>query len=154
MRNDGALTTPAASHWSGVYFSGISSDVNTVIDHVRFRYGGYWGYGALRFVSAGPTITNTHISIFSNIGTAIEGSSTPTFTNCQIDSVNVPVWMSLVSEPVFNNLNFYGNGYTALGIVNESIAQDVLWKIRSVSAATTCRICCRASSRSASAPRS
>jgi len=134
VRKDGALTVPAASNWSGIYFSGISNDVETVIDHVRFRYGGYWGYGAMRFLNAGPTITNTHVSIFSNIGCAIEGNSTPTFTDCQIDScANVPVWMSLVSEPVFNNLDFYGNGYTALGVVNESIAQDVLWKIRPVS---------------------
>jgi hypothetical protein len=133
IRSDGALTTPAINHWYGINFTGISNDAATVIDHVRFRYGGYWGEGALKFTNAGPTITNTLISIFGSYGTSILGNSTPTFTNCQIDScTNVPVFMSLVSEPVFNNVQFLGNTYTALGVVNESIAQDVLWKIRAV----------------------
>jgi len=46
---------------------------------------------------------------------------------------NVPVNMSVVSEPVFNNLTFLGNTYTALGVISEAVAQDVLWKIRAVS---------------------
>src|SRR5262249_8821586 len=66
-RSDGALTTPAVGHWSGIQFSAISNDVATVIDNVRFRYGGYWGDGAMRFVSAGPTITNTTVASFSGI---------------------------------------------------------------------------------------
>jgi hypothetical protein len=134
IRGDGALTQPAGANWSGIQINNISNDALTLFDHCRFRYGGYWGDGALRFISAGPTVSNTFITSFTGIGTAIEGNSTPTFTNTQIDScTNVPVWMSLVSEPTFNNVQFLGNTYTALGVVNESIAQDVLWKIRAVS---------------------
>ncbi len=134
IRNDGALTLPAAGQWSGIEFRNISNDAATVVDHCRFRYGGYWAAGALRFISAGPTVTNSVFSLFSGVGTSIEGNSTPTFTNVNIDScTNVPVNMSLVSEPVFNNVNFLGNTFTALGLIGESIAQDVLWRIRPVS---------------------
>lgn len=133
VRGDGALTSPAPSNWYGIEFRGISNDAATVIDHCRFRYGGYWGTGAFRFLSAGPTITNTHVTLFGGTGSSIEGASTPIFTNVQFDScTNTPVQMSLVSEPVFNNVQFLGNTYTALGVIGESIAQDVLWRIRPV----------------------
>lgn len=134
VRNDGALTNPAPGNWSGIEFRNISNDAATVIDHCRFRYAGHWASGAFRFISAGPTITNTHVTLTSGVGTSIEGASTPTFTNCQFDSgTGVPVNMSLVSEPVFNNVQFLGNSYTALGVIPESIAQDVLWRIRALS---------------------
>jgi hypothetical protein len=134
IRSDGALTAPAAGQWFGITFSAISNDLVTVINNCKFRYAGYNGTGALRFVNAGPTVTNTTISFTSGIGVSIEGNSTPTFSSCTIDnSTNVPVNMSLVSEPVFTNLTFTNNAYTALGVIGESIAQDVLWKIRPVS---------------------
>ena len=133
VRGDGALTSPAPGHWYGIEFRGISNDLVTVVDHCRFRYGGATGTGAFRFISAGPTITNTHVTRFSGTGASIEGASTPTFTNVQFDScTNTPLQMSLVSEPVFNNVQFLGNAYTALGVIGESIAQDVLWRIRAV----------------------
>jgi len=134
VRSDGVLTQPAASQWNGIQFSAISNDVATVVNNCRIRYAGYWGAGALRFISAGPTITNTQITQTGNQGVSIEGNSTPTFTNCQVDSSTfTPVQMSLVSEPVFSNVSFVGNAYTALQIIGESIAQDVLWKVRPVS---------------------
>lgn len=154
IKSDGALTQPAAGQWGGIAFSAVSNDTATRINNCRFRYAGWGNNGALSFTNAGPTVSNTLISIVSGIGTQIAGNSTPTFNNCQIDScTNVPVWMSLVSEPVFNNLNFYGNYYTALGLVNEAIAQDVLWKIRPVSGGTTCPSCCRERSPPGSGPR-
>src|SRR4029077_4381989 len=124
----------APGQWYGIAFSAISNDAATVIDNCRIRYAGYNSTGALDFVNAGPTITNTNITSTSYTGVEIEGNSTPTFTNVNIESsTNVPVLMSLVSDPVFNNVQFIGNAYTALGIISETIAQDVLWKIRAVS---------------------
>lgn len=133
VRSDGAATTPAPGQWHGVNFSGISNDTSTVIDHCRFRYGGYGGTGALSFTNAGQTVTNTIVTQCSGAGIQIAGNSTPKFIQCQVDSsTNVPVLMSLVSEPEFTNVQFLGNAYTALGVISESIAQDVLWKIRPV----------------------
>ncbi len=134
IRSDGALTSPAPGQWGGITFDPISNDLVTVINNCKFRYAGYYSTGALRFVNAGPTVTNTAISFTYGIGTSIEGNSTPTFSNCTIDnSTNTPVNMSLVSDPTFTNLTFTNNAYTALGIIGESIASDVLWKIRAVS---------------------
>lgn len=133
IKNDGALTTPAPGQWGQIEFRNISNDAATVIDNCRFRYAGYSSEGALDFISAGPTLTNTFITSSSSYGTLIEGSSTPTFVNCQIDSsTNVPVQMSLASEPVFTNMQWLGNTYTAIGVISESIAQDLLWRIRPV----------------------
>jgi parallel beta-helix repeat protein len=133
-RSDGALTSPAPGNWSGIQFNPVSNDAGTVINHCRFRYAGYSGFGTLRFTSAGPTVSNSVITLGSLYGMVVEGNSTPTFTNVDVDScTHVPVQMSLVSEPVFNNVMFLGNTYTALGVINESIAQDALWKIRPVS---------------------
>ncbi|MCC6649690.1 MAG: T9SS type A sorting domain-containing protein, partial [Candidatus Eisenbacteria bacterium] len=136
VMGDGAATVPAPANWQGFFLSAVSNDLLNRFDHCRFRYGGY-SEGVLDLVSAGPTLNNC---IFTRNLTApayIKGASTPTFNNCDFDSTTsvgggTPVFMSLVSEPVFNNCRFLGNWYTALGVINESIAQDVLWKIRSV----------------------
>ncbi len=133
-QGDGALTQPAAGNWSGITFSAISNDAATVVDECRIRYAGYAGSGGITFTNSGPTLSNTWVTATSGEGVDIEGASTPTFTNCFFDSsTTVPVQMSLVSNPTFNNVQFLGNTYTALGITAESIAQDVLWPIRSVS---------------------
>jgi len=134
IKGDGVLSLPGPGQWYGIHFSAISNDTATVLTNCRFRYAGFAGDGALKFTSSGPPITNCLITSTSGPGVQIEGNATPIFTNCQIDSsTNVPVMMSLVSDPVFANVQFLGNTYTALGIIGESIAQDILWKIRAVS---------------------
>ena len=132
-RSDGVLTAPAPGQWSNIAFTGISNDVATVMAYCRLRFGGFGG-SALRFTNSGQSMSNSIITSTSGAAVSIEGNSTPVFTNCQFDSsTNVPVQLSLVSEPAFNNVQFLGNTYTALGLIAESIAQDVLWKIRAVS---------------------
>ena len=133
VQGDGAATVPAAGNWDGILFNATSDDINTVVDHVRLRYGGYGGWGAFNFSNAGPTITNTYSSINASFGALIQGSSTPTFIDCKMDSSFLPVHMSLVSDPTFTNVEFLGNTNTALSIIPETIAQDVLWPIRAVS---------------------
>jgi hypothetical protein len=134
IRSDGALTTPAAGQWNSIQFNAISNDAVSVLDNVRIRYGGTNANGALRFISAGPPVTNSSVSITSGYGVHIEGDATPSFTNVNVDSsTNVPVLMSLVSRPTFTNVQFLGNTYTALGVITETLAQDVRWPIRAVS---------------------
>lgn len=132
LLGDGAASQPLVGQWVGITFNAISDDAVSVIDHVRLRHAGFSSNAGMTFVNAGPTITNTFFTRNSYAAVEIAGNSTPTFTNCFFDSSTVPVKMSLVSEPVFNNVQFLGNTYTALGVIGESIAQDVLWKIRPV----------------------
>jgi hypothetical protein len=133
IKGDGAATSPTSGQWIGLIFNPISNDVATVIDNCRFRYGGQGSVGVLRFISSGPTVTNS-VTTSNYMGAWIEGNATPVFTNVNFDSsANVPVNMSLVSNPTFNNVQFLGGSYTALGVLLESIAQDARWPIRAVS---------------------
>ena len=104
--NDGALTSPARGNWSYIEFASISDDVSTVLDHCRFRYGGgdfTSGSGVMRFVNAGPTVTNSRFTMTTRYAAVIAGNSTPTFTDCTFeDGTGAPVRMSLVSEPTFS----------------------------------------------------
>lgn len=134
--NDGSLTAPSPGDWYNFRFAAVSDDANTILDHCRFRYGGgdfFSGVGAMQFTNAGPSLSNCVFTLSQRYAVLIEGNSTPVFTNCALDSsVSAPVRMSLVSDPAFNNVQFLGNGYTALSVVPETIAQDLLWKIRAV----------------------
>ena len=128
---DGALTQPASGNWNSISFSGVSNSAATVINNCRFRYGGYWS-ATLRCNGANTNVTN---STFYTCGTGVsaEGNAAPTFTSVGMDTCTVPVRMSLVSNPTFSSVNFVGCTFTALAVVNETIAQDLLWRIRSVS---------------------
>ena len=130
---DGAATTGSTGQWGGINFSAVSNDTTNLFDHCRFRFGGYYSY-LLNIVSAAPTFINT--TFYNSYGTAayISGASTPQFVNCDFDTTtqDPPVRLSLVSDPVFTNCRFIRNKITALGVIPETIAQDVLWKIRPV----------------------
>jgi hypothetical protein len=129
---DGATTAPALGQWASILFGGTSNSAATVVNHCRFRYGGYASTAALRITNANTNVTNTvFTSCYS--GVSAEGNAAPAFTNVDIDTCTVPVRMSVVSNPTFTNVNFLGCDFTALGVVNETLAQDVLWKIRAVS---------------------
>lgn len=131
-RQDGASTLPAPQQWYYITFTAVSNAAATIIDQCRFRYGGYSGSPAIRCLSTNISITNsTFYQCYA--GVSAEGNAAPTFTNVNIDTCTVPVRMSLVSNPTFTNVNFIANTYTALGVISETIAQDLLWKIRPVS---------------------
>jgi hypothetical protein len=134
--SDGAATQPAPGQWQGIQFDPVSNDAANQLNWCRIRYAGY-SQGTLIISSAAPNVSNTQIYKSYYPGAYIVGSSTPVFTNVDFDTTSsvgygVPVMLSLVSDPVFTNCRFLGNWYTALGVVPENIAQDVLWKIRPV----------------------
>ncbi|HEY6867344.1 MAG TPA: right-handed parallel beta-helix repeat-containing protein, partial [Candidatus Eisenbacteria bacterium] len=129
---DGSATLPFPGAWGGIAFSAVSNAAATVINNCRFRYGGYFGY-VLSITNANESATNTVISHANNSALLIQGNAAPTFTAVNVDTSNIPVRMSLVSNPTFTNVHFIGNNVTALALVNETIAQDLLWKIRAVS---------------------
>jgi parallel beta-helix repeat protein len=129
---DGAASAPGLDNWVSIAFTGVSNSAATVVNNCRFRYGGFSGWAALRCLSSNTNVTNCTFYQCST-GPSAEGNAAPTFTNVNIDTCNVPVRMSLVSNPTFTNVNFVGCTYTALGVISETIAQDMLWKIRAVS---------------------
>lgn len=135
---DGSLTQPAPGQWGCISFGGASNDDAVRIGHCRFRYGGasdvhptyYWG--VMRFSNAGPTLSDC-IFTSNRVGVWCEGKSTPSLVECSIDSSTYePLRMSLASSPTLSDVQFLGNGYTALGVIGETVAENLTWKRRAV----------------------
>ncbi|MDH4038530.1 MAG: T9SS type A sorting domain-containing protein [Candidatus Krumholzibacteria bacterium] len=132
--NDGALSLPAAGNWQYIEFRDVSTDANNILQHCLFRYGGYNSY-AIRIVTAGPTFQDCTFYRNNSYAIRIEGASNPVINACVFDYHTItPVQMSLISNPSFVGANQFNptNTYRAIGVIGETLAQDVLWKRRSV----------------------
>ncbi|MCP4550146.1 MAG: hypothetical protein GY835_27105 [bacterium] len=131
--NDGGMTSPSASDWQRITFTDVSNDAENLMQHCLFRFGGYSGY-AVRIQTASPTFDSCTFESNNDYGMRIEGDSQPVITDCIFDNHDyTPIVMSLVSEPVFSGIHFLpGNGYSALGILGETLASDVVWPRRSM----------------------
>ncbi len=124
---DGAGTVPAISNWRYIYFDEVSDDLTSVLDHCELRYGyNYAGNSAMVLCnSASPTISNCRLE-YAGHGLMAYGTAMPVISDCVFDEcLQTPVLMSLVSDPQFSGNQFLaGNGYNALGIRGETLAQD------------------------------
>ncbi len=132
--NDGALTTPSAGDWQYIDFRDVSTDLSNIFKYCRFRYSGSSGYAA-RTVTAGPTFQNCTFYRTGSYAIRMEGASNPKVEACTFDYATIaPVQMSLISNPNFVGANVFNptNTYRAIGIIGETLAQDVLWKRRAV----------------------
>lgn len=131
--NDGSLTSPAAGDWRNVQFNDVSTDSSNVFDWVEFRYGGYSTGMAANILTASPTFNNCTFETNAYYGISVAGSSSPTINTCTFGGHGrTPVIMSLISNPVFTGSNNFldTNAYNALGVIGETLAQDVVWKRR------------------------
>ncbi len=132
--NDGSLSTPVPGNWANITFQDVSTDGLNNFSHCIFKYGGYNTY-AVQVVSASPTFTNCTFDQNGAYAIRIDGASNPSIDACTFDHSTVtPILMSLISNPVFGGTNKFNptNTYNALGVIGETLAQDVLWKRRDV----------------------
>ncbi|MCK4546197.1 MAG: right-handed parallel beta-helix repeat-containing protein [Candidatus Eisenbacteria sp.] len=130
---DGALTSPSPGSWNAIGFYDVSVDTLCLLDHCILRYGDRYGYGAVYVESASPTLSNSTIEHGYYYGLRLAGVSEPIVENCDfVDNGRTPIAMTLLSNPVTTGNEFIGNGYTALGIIGETLAQDVTWITRNV----------------------
>ena len=131
---DGSATAPAKGNWNFIYFDDVSDDATAILDHCELRYG-YNGanYGMVYCNSASPTLSNTTLA-YAYHGLGAFGTSAPVVDTCVFDNFSsTPVRMSLNSDPVFSGNVFTAtNGYNALGIHGETLAQDTLIPSRNV----------------------
>jgi hypothetical protein len=131
--NDGSLTVPAAAQWSRFDFSDVSTDSVCLLDHCIIRYGGRDGYGQMRTVSAAPTFSKCTFEYGYYYGLRLDGVSEPVVEDCDfVGHGRTPITMTLLSDPVTSGNEFIGNGYTAIGIIGETLAQDVTWTRRNI----------------------
>ncbi|HTO90262.1 MAG TPA: hypothetical protein VMJ70_03955, partial [Candidatus Sulfotelmatobacter sp.] len=130
---DGASSHGNPGDWWGIGFSALTNVAATVMNNVRLRFAGGNGVPAISMTNASVPITNTNVTAGYE-GIDILGTSAPLLSAVNVDSCTYfPIRMSLAGNPTFTNVFFKSNSYTGIGVVNETIAQDLLWKIRPIS---------------------
>ncbi|MBN2071208.1 MAG: T9SS type A sorting domain-containing protein [Candidatus Krumholzibacteriota bacterium] len=132
--NDGSLTWPDNSDWYNIEFDDVSTDHLNRIEYCDFYYGGGGHLGAINIITASPSILNCNFYKNEYYGIRISGDSSPSVDSCLFDyNQRTPIVMSLMSDPAFSGNHFNDtNGFSALGIIGETLAQDALWKRRNV----------------------
>jgi hypothetical protein len=84
---DGSTSAPAPNDWGWIEFTDTSVDSENLLEYTTILYGGKdnWSYanryyGAVRLISASPTISNSTFSYNSNYAIGIDTGSFPTVT--------------------------------------------------------------------------
>jgi parallel beta-helix repeat protein len=131
--NDGSATSPARFDWQSITFTDVTTDSLNILEHCIIQYAGWSGWGVTT-ISASPTFRNCTFNDNWYYGIYMQGTSSPKIENCVFEKHQLtPVVMSLLSNPSFTGNQFLAsNAYNAIGIVGETLAQDVLWKRRNV----------------------
>jgi len=87
----------------------------------------------VRTVSSAPTFSNSTFELANYYGARLDGVSEPVIQDCAFsENTRTPIAMTLLSDPVTSGNSFTDNGYTAIGIIGETLAQDVTWVRRNV----------------------
>ena len=120
--------TPAVGNWGGIFFYDTAVDAACIIRNVKFQFGGAYGNtgGVITMTSASPRCAN--LEFFQNRTCfTIAGNSSPSLDSLNIfNCTGYPICTSLVSSPVYGpTITFANCTYLGLGILGETIAQDV-----------------------------
>ncbi|MBI5019935.1 MAG: right-handed parallel beta-helix repeat-containing protein [Ignavibacteriales bacterium] len=122
-KGDGSLTKPTIQGSQRIYFSDISNDSISIVNHAIIRY----REGGITTLSSSPKITNTAFDK-NNWGVYLQGVSDPIIDTCVFSNLTyAPLRTSLVSYPrsTANNI-ISGSTYKAIGVLdNETLVQDV-----------------------------
>ncbi|MEQ1833445.1 MAG: FlgD immunoglobulin-like domain containing protein [Candidatus Eisenbacteria bacterium] len=126
-------STPQAGDWGYIQFNDTAVDPACLLRNILFQFGSTnQSLGVVSALSANPTLAR--LEFFQN-GTAMTfgGSSSAraesvTVLNCTL----LPITQSLVANPTYSNITLANNQYTALGLLGETIAQDVRTPVRSL----------------------
>ncbi len=119
---DGFLSQPAVNGAPYIHFADVSDDSVSVLRYVDVRYHDV----GISLQQASPTITHGRF-VRDNWGIRLNGVSSPAVDSCAFDDLGLaPLYISLVSYPrstLANTLS--GSTYRAIGVVDETLAQDV-----------------------------
>ena len=137
---DGNGTSPARGDWKAIRFQGTSDDSFCLLDSCQIEFGGAdfdVSLGAVTFVDANGTVSNSLISDSYNYGVRCDGGSNPLVTdvevkNCRLD----PLAMSLKSNPTFTNITFTSNGTKGIRIVEGTLSSNATLHKRDVAGIT------------------
>lgn len=120
---DGTSTQPSLSSYEALDFEDVSEDANCLVQYANISYSNY----GINLQQAAPTIDH---SSFNNMnwGVILRGVSEPFLDNCAFNDLNYgPIAISLVSYPASSlNNTISGSTYKAIGIIGETLVQEVL----------------------------
>lgn len=121
-QNDGSASSPGIINRPWIIFESSSNDAESIIEHSIIKYARH----GIELNSAAPTVTN---NMFENLtwGLQLGGVSEPVLTNNTFRNLELaPMEISLVSYPEVTSDNVIeGSTYRAIGIVGETLVQDV-----------------------------
>ncbi|MEZ5004188.1 MAG: right-handed parallel beta-helix repeat-containing protein [Chitinophagales bacterium] len=121
MNQDGSATSPNYLNYNWLIFNDVSND-SSDINHAIFAYAS----DVIDCNSASPTVRNSTFEN-SNYGLRLDGVSNPILTdNTFNDLTYTPFQTSLVSYPAVTiGNNITGSTYRCIGVINETLVQDV-----------------------------
>ncbi|MBA4312997.1 MAG: hypothetical protein C0417_10245 [Chlorobiaceae bacterium] len=122
-KGDGSLTLPNIQGGQRIYFSDISNDSVSFVNHAIIRY----REGGITTLSSSPKIINTTFDK-DNWGVYLTGVSDPIIDTCVFNNLTyAPIRTSLVSYPRSTENNIIsGKTFRAIGVLeNETLVQDV-----------------------------
>src|SRR5262249_43291989 len=111
-----------------IHFTDTSNDAVSKLHYCRITYGSQGPFDgwntSLWITSASPPVTNCVIT-HASYGIRVEGSSTPSIDACDINNCQyAPFVMSALSNPTLTNNVFSTNGYNAIALLSETLAQN------------------------------
>ncbi|MBS2098338.1 right-handed parallel beta-helix repeat-containing protein [Carboxylicivirga linearis] len=127
---DGTQTVPAIANWGGIVFENTVDDENCVLNYTRLQYGAmpgryyntqYISGGQITLENASPQISNSilkdcHYGIY-----AFQASHPVVENNELVNTTYTPVAKSINAMPQFTGNSFTNPGWTAIGIIGESV---------------------------------
>lgn len=129
---DGNSTTPTKGNWSNINFKETSDDINSLIRHTDFWYGGSYSGSVLSWNNASAKISNVKILNSGSHGLSFAGSSAPMIDSVSIENGNLdPIIMSLLSNPTFNQVQVIANQSNGIKILEGTLGSDATLRKRS-----------------------
>ena len=131
---DEQATAPAVGNWPGIIFYEDSDDASNVMRRCTVRYTSSSAYGAVRALSASPTIDSCSFS-HNYYGIQCTEGANPVISNCDFaTSSYTPIAIDLNSNPAFTNntFSFSDNTYDAIGLLGGVMTKSSTLPKRSV----------------------
>lgn len=103
--NNGTANVPGNNNWSGLDFTGTSSDADNILKNCEVRYCGYywWSRNAvIQMTDCKVVIDSTLVNFSQYCALGIYGTANPVISNTNLYNLgNAPVYMDMFSNPTF-----------------------------------------------------
>lgn len=120
---DGNQSSPQVRNWGGMVFTS-TADSTSILNYCIMKYGQNDNYspgGEITIINSHPKISNCQISD-AEYGIIAAVSARPRILNTSIINISqVPIALSVSSDPEMTGNKFINAGLTALGLIGENV---------------------------------